>query len=382
MARSFMPLYTSAYLGDTKHLTPLKHGIYLLMLMHCWEERGPLPLDEQEIAGITNCRSADEIEAMRYVLNRFFVRMEDGWYNERMTLELTRRRRISESRKAAGAAGGTRRHELLQRAKASKPNECELSQSTNPQNFDSNEIKDLQQLPSNCLANAKQMLSKCLANARNANEINDIADTVSPSFLAHGHFAQDPCPSSLSPLPLPFLSPHTPLSIPTPSTPIPSPELVMGEHLTQRTNTAPTLQRTKGDTQSVEEGNSEGGQASTDLLGDPIKDEPKAYRVPDCPYTEIVAAYNRLLPSLPRCEVITDTRRRHMQARWRQVCLDDKLGKKEGLEWFEGFFIHVSKSKFLTGRAGGSGNRKPFVANFDWLMKESNFVKVYEGLYD
>ena len=83
-----MPLYTGDYIRDTRHLTPLKHGIYLLALMHCWDSKGPMPLDEQESAGICNCRSADEIEAMRYVLGRFFVRMVDGHYNKRLAEEV------------------------------------------------------------------------------------------------------------------------------------------------------------------------------------------------------------------------------------------------------------------------------------------------------
>jgi uncharacterized protein YdaU (DUF1376 family) len=82
MSFAYLPLYTGDYLRDTRHLTPAKHGIYLLALMYCWDTQGPMPLDEQECAGICNCRSADEIDAMRYVLQRYFV--DDGWYNKRM----------------------------------------------------------------------------------------------------------------------------------------------------------------------------------------------------------------------------------------------------------------------------------------------------------
>lgn len=83
MSFQYMPFYTGDYLHDTRHLTPMKHGIYVLLLMFCWDQKGPLPLDEQECAGIASCRSGDEIKAMRRVLNEFFIRMEDGWYNKR-----------------------------------------------------------------------------------------------------------------------------------------------------------------------------------------------------------------------------------------------------------------------------------------------------------
>lgn len=120
MSFAFMPFYTGDYLRDTRHLTPLKHGVYLLLLMHSWDQQGPLPLDEQECAGIANCRSADEVDALRYILDRFWVRMDDGWYNRRMQAELERANAISLKRKSAGAKGyQAKAKHLLSKRKAS-----------------------------------------------------------------------------------------------------------------------------------------------------------------------------------------------------------------------------------------------------------------------
>lgn len=105
MSFQFLPFYTGDYLRDTRHLSPLKHGIYLLLLMHCWDQKGPLPLDEQECSGIANCRSSDEIEALRYVLDKYFVRMEDGHYNARMQKEVERAEALSHARSEAGRRG-------------------------------------------------------------------------------------------------------------------------------------------------------------------------------------------------------------------------------------------------------------------------------------
>ncbi len=102
---AYLPWYTGDYLRDTRHLSPLKHGVYLLLLAHCWDQKGPVPLDEQEVAGIANCRSHDEIEAMRYILKRFFVRMEDGWYNARIQSEIEKAESISRARSQAGRKG-------------------------------------------------------------------------------------------------------------------------------------------------------------------------------------------------------------------------------------------------------------------------------------
>jgi uncharacterized protein YdaU (DUF1376 family) len=118
-----MPVYSGDYLRDTRHLSPLKHGIYFLLLMHCWDQRGPLPLDEQECAGIANCRSSDEIESLRYVLARFFIRLDDGFYNKRMQREVEKAANISNARSDAGRKGYEARAKQL-------PSKCQASAST------------------------------------------------------------------------------------------------------------------------------------------------------------------------------------------------------------------------------------------------------------
>lgn len=102
MSFASMPLYTGDYIRDTRHLTPMRHGVYLLLLMHCWDQKSPIPLDEQEAAGIANARSADEIEGLRYVLNRYFVRMDDGWYNKRIMEEVAKWEKVSQARREGG----------------------------------------------------------------------------------------------------------------------------------------------------------------------------------------------------------------------------------------------------------------------------------------
>lgn len=105
MSFKFCPIYTGDYLRDTRHLTPTKHGIYLLLLFYAWDQKGPLPLDEQECAGIANCRSADEIDSLRYILAKYFVRMDDGYYNKRMQIEVERSEALSQARSEAGRKG-------------------------------------------------------------------------------------------------------------------------------------------------------------------------------------------------------------------------------------------------------------------------------------
>ena len=118
MSFAYLPLFTGDYLRDTRHLTPLRHGVYLLALMHCWDSKGPMPLDEQECSGICNCRSADEVEALRYILGRYFVKMEDGHYNTRMQKEVERSEAISTVRADAGRRGANERMQRFRKTQA------------------------------------------------------------------------------------------------------------------------------------------------------------------------------------------------------------------------------------------------------------------------
>lgn len=104
------------------------------------------------------------------------------------------------------------------------------------------------------------------------------------------------------------------------------------------------------------------------------------YRVPPCPYAELVALYHRHLPALPAVEVLNAGRKRAMQARWREVCADGKLDRAKALEWFGWFFEHVSRSDFLMGRIAGRSGRT-WAASFDFLLTPTKFTRVVEGAY-
>jgi len=102
---AYLPLFTGDYLRDTQHLSMSEHGAFLKLLMFCWDQKGPAPLDERKLCGIVNARSGDEVEALRRVLSEFFVRMEDGYYNNRMQREVERSEVLSRSRSDAGRKG-------------------------------------------------------------------------------------------------------------------------------------------------------------------------------------------------------------------------------------------------------------------------------------
>jgi uncharacterized protein YdaU (DUF1376 family) len=132
MSFAYLPLYTGDYLRDTQHLSCSEHGIYLKLLMHCWDQKGPTPLDERKLCGIVNARSSDEIEALRRVLAEFFTKMEDGHYNHRMQMEIERCEAISSARSAAGTLGyQAKAKQLLSKSRA-RARQVPLSPSPSP----------------------------------------------------------------------------------------------------------------------------------------------------------------------------------------------------------------------------------------------------------
>ncbi len=104
-------------------------------------------------------------------------------------------------------------------------------------------------------------------------------------------------------------------------------------------------------------------------------------RLPPCPVEAIVEAYHEQLPQLPRCLVVTDTRRRAISGRWRQYAVENHwTDRDQGVVFFREFFAFVGRSKFLTGQVSDRTGRT-FTARLDWLMRAENWAKTVEGTY-
>jgi uncharacterized protein YdaU (DUF1376 family) len=104
------------------------------------------------------------------------------------------------------------------------------------------------------------------------------------------------------------------------------------------------------------------------------------YRKPSCPTEDLIRIFHERLPQLPAVEVLTDGRKRHISARWAQVCAESKFDRAQGLDWFGWFFEHVGKSPFLMGQVKGR-NGDYFRCTLDFLMTPEKFARVIEGFY-
>ena len=81
----------------------------------------------------------------------------------------------------------------------------------------------------------------------------------------------------------------------------------------------------------------------------------------------IIDLYNDMCVSLPRAKVLSEARRKAINARIKTYSLQD----------FQTAFYKAENSDFLKGK-----NNMDWIATFDWLISDRNMAKVLDGNYD
>src|SRR5438874_7033624 len=98
-----LPLWTDAYLGDTRHLSQSEHGAYLLLLITAW--RTPdcsLPDDDRLLARYAGGVDMRTWRHQKATIMAFWDLRDGRWYQKRLTAE---RRYLIESGKERSRAG-------------------------------------------------------------------------------------------------------------------------------------------------------------------------------------------------------------------------------------------------------------------------------------
>ncbi len=99
-------------------------------------------------------------------------------------------------------------------------------------------------------------------------------------------------------------------------------------------------------------------------------DKEEDTNIPPVPYEKIKDVYNSICKSLTKVRTVSNNRKQHLKARWRQF--------NYSLTTFEEVFRKVEASEFCKGK-----NDRGWRADFDWLIKnDHNMTKVLEGKYD
>lgn len=95
---------------------------------------------------------------------------------------------------------------------------------------------------------------------------------------------------------------------------------------------------------------------------------------PDCPHQEIIDLYHKILPQCPQIRDWTAARAAKLRARWNE---DEK---RQNLTYWKRFFEFIRECDFLVGKAHAK-DKRPFVADLEWIVNSSNFTKIREGKY-
>ena len=98
---SFMKMYWGDYFADTRHLSTLQHGAYLLLIAYYWSSGKPLPDDDKILQRITGLHG-NSWKAVRKILGKFFTINNGVWSHKRIDAELKKSTEIYDKKVAAG----------------------------------------------------------------------------------------------------------------------------------------------------------------------------------------------------------------------------------------------------------------------------------------
>lgn len=150
MSRPWMPLYVADYLADTRRLSTLEHGAYMLLIMDYWRNGG-LPNDDKKLARIVGLTEAEWLDIRDNLAELF----QDDWRHKRIDEELAKSEAKTERRVEAGRRGGLAKAAnnpsnatILPEQKASNA----LASSSQPQSHSPNGEKNARERASRPLA--------------------------------------------------------------------------------------------------------------------------------------------------------------------------------------------------------------------------------------
>jgi uncharacterized protein YdaU (DUF1376 family) len=131
-----MKFHVGDYLADTMHLTTFQHGIYLMLIFHCFKHHGDLPLDERELARIARV-PVPQWRRYSPPVMALFRREKHAWRHTRIDAEIVSREKLSETRQSAGRSGAYKKWGMAnangQDGKSTSPARPRARDSTEPE---------------------------------------------------------------------------------------------------------------------------------------------------------------------------------------------------------------------------------------------------------
>jgi uncharacterized protein YdaU (DUF1376 family) len=105
---NYFKFWIGDYQRDTGTLSPLEHGIYVLMLVHYYGTEKPLPFGK-DLYRLLRADTKPERRAVDVISGRYWEINTEGLINRRALLEIHRAAQIKAQNKEIGKLGGRRK---------------------------------------------------------------------------------------------------------------------------------------------------------------------------------------------------------------------------------------------------------------------------------
>ena len=122
---------------------------------------------------------------------------------------------------------------------------------------------------------------------------------------------------------------------------------------------------------------------SDDFSLEPVSEDSTSKKIQSsnplsCPYEELATLYNQVLgQDLGECRKLSPARKTALRSLWNECIKDKDFNDKDGgLAYFKRYFTFVRNTPFLVGK------ETAWKANFDWILKNNNYIKICEGFYN
>ena len=103
----YLPLWTDAYLSDTRGLSTVEHGAYLLLMMCAWRAADCcLPADDAVLARLAGLTKAQWRKVKPAVMALWEMGEDGNWRQKRLTKEHKKSTEMLRKRKESGSLGG------------------------------------------------------------------------------------------------------------------------------------------------------------------------------------------------------------------------------------------------------------------------------------
>jgi uncharacterized protein YdaU (DUF1376 family) len=119
-SKHWFPFYVGDYLRGTAHFSYGAHGMYLLLLLHYWDNQGPISADPEDLRAVCRCTKHEFSKYSEKILAKFSL-INGKYFNGKMDEEIAKSVVLYEKKSAAGRAGVRSRAQQMNKQPQPQP---------------------------------------------------------------------------------------------------------------------------------------------------------------------------------------------------------------------------------------------------------------------